>query len=158
MCKHINHSDFTEIISKKDEEYKTKYTEGLKKNIMRLYDVLKYISLRRLDFNVTQNVTLYALLNETEWIELNNLTENIIRPWFNNIIDILHNEVNNFLNDAKVIQISLFIVIIFILIMSYFIIWKKYEESLSILLEKSIDLIQLMPEEIKNVIVRKFNE
>ena len=42
--------------------------------------------------------------------------------------------------------------------MSYFIIWKKYEESLSILLEKSIDLIQLMPEEIKNVIVRKFNE
>ena len=70
-------SDFTEIISKKDDSYKVKYTEGLKKNIMRLYDVLKYISLRRLDYSSTDEDLNKTLLNETEWVELNDLTENI---------------------------------------------------------------------------------
>jgi hypothetical protein len=151
-------SDFTEIISKKDEEYKTKYTEGLKKNIMRLYDVLKYISLRRLDFNVTQNVTLYALLNETEWIELNNLTENIIRPWFIGLVETLNTKFEDFYDETRLVQISVFISLLVVIILVYFIIWRNYEESLKSLLKISFDLINLIPEEIKYLIVIKINE
>ena len=151
-------SDFTEIISKKDEEYKTKYTEGLKKNIMRLYDVLKYISLRRLDFNVTQNVTLYALLNETEWIELNNLTENIIRPWFIGLVETLNTKFEDFYDETRLVQISVFISLLVVIILVYFIIWRNYEESLKSLLKISFDLINLIPEEIKYLIVLKINE
>ena len=151
-------SDFTEIISKKDEEYKTKYTEGLKKNIMRLYDVLKYISLRRLDFNATQNVTLYALLNETEWIELNNLTENIIRPWFIGLVETLNTKFEDFYDETRLVQISVFISLLVVIILVYFIIWRNYEESLKSLLKISFDLINLIPEEIKYLIVLKINE
>ena len=151
-------SDFTEIISKKDEEYKTKYTEGLKKNIMRLYDVLKYISLRRLDFNVAQNVTLYALLNETEWIELNNLTENIIRPWFIGLVETLNTKFEDFYDETRLVQISVFISLLVVIILVYFIIWRNYEESLKSLLKISFDLINLIPEEIKYLIVLKINE
>ena len=151
-------SDFTEIISKKDEEYKKKYTEGLKKNIMRLYDVLKYISLRRLDFNVTQNVTLYALLNETEWIELNNLTENIIRPWFIGLVETLNTKFEDFYDETRLVQISVFISLLVVIILVYFIIWRNYEESLKSLLKISFDLINLIPEEIKYLIVLKINE
>ena len=125
--------------------------KGFKPCTVNIFEKLKFVWLQNHENKANT-------INDFRWCDIDYLVLYIIRPWFNNIIDILHNEVNNFLNDAKVIQISLFIVIIFILIMSYFIIWKKYEESLSILLEKSIDLIQLMPEEIKNVIVRKFNE
>ena len=70
----------------------------------------------------------------------------------------LNGEANRFLNKVKVIQISLFIIVIAILILSYFILWKSYEESLALLLEKSFELIKLIPEEIKYIIVNKLNE
>ena len=74
------------------------------------------------------------------------------------MIGTLNDEANYFLNEAKIIQISLFIVVIMILILSYFILWKSYEESLSVTLERSFDLIKLIPEEIKHIIVSKLNE
>ena len=82
----------------------------------------------------------------------------MVRPWFDRMIEILNGEANRFLNKVKVIQISLFIVVIAILILSYFILWKSYEESLALLLEKSFELIKLIPEEIKYIIVSKLNE
>ena len=74
------------------------------------------------------------------------------------MIETLNDEVNKFLDDARIIQISLFIVVIMILIFSYFILWKSYEESLSVSLDRSFDLIKLIPEEIKLIIVSKLNE
>ena len=74
------------------------------------------------------------------------------------MIGTLNDEANYFLNEAKIIQISLFIVVIMILILSYFILWKSYEESLSVTLERSFDLIKLIQEEIKHIIVSKLNE
>ena len=70
----------------------------------------------------------------------------------------MNEDADNFLNDAKVVQIAVFIVIMALFILCYFIIWKSYEESLSILLQRSFDLINLIPEEIKYLIVSKLNE
>ena len=70
----------------------------------------------------------------------------------------MHEESKIFLNKARLVQVSLFIVIIVIFILSYFIVWKSYEESLSVLLQRSFDLIKLIPEEIKYNIVNKLNE
>ena len=74
------------------------------------------------------------------------------------MLDIMNGEADSFLNRVRVIQISLFIVVIALLILSYFILWKSYEERLVLLLEKSYDLIKLIPEEIKYIIVSKLNE
>ena len=43
-------------------------------------------------------------------------------------------------------------------ILAYFILWKYYEEKLKQLLKGSVDLINLIPQEIKNIIAEKLNE
>ena len=146
---------------------------------MRLYDVLKYISLRRLDMittitytNNTDNTTEttntteiivdeaanHTLLNESEWIELNDLTENIIRPWFIGLVETLNTKFEDFYDGTRLVQISVFISLLVVIILVYFIIWRNYEESLKSLLKISFDLINLIPEEIKYLIVLKINE
>jgi len=151
-------SDFTGIIAKPDEKYLTYYKEGLKKSIMRQYDILKYISLRRLTLDITNVKSDNKLLNETEWIELNELVENIIRPWFIGLVSTLNTRFEDFYDETRLVQISVFISLLVVIILVYFIIWRNYEESLKSLLKISFDLINLIPEEIKYLIVLKINE
>ena len=40
----------------------------------------------------------------------------------------------------------------------FWIVWKKYEDEFIDSIEKSFDLINLIPEEIKNILVAKLNE
>ena len=47
--------DFTEIITEPIEEDKNNYIEGLKKNILRQYDIIRYISLRRIETKLRFN-------------------------------------------------------------------------------------------------------
>ena len=97
-------------------------------------------------------------INDLRWCDIDYLVLYIVKPWYKEIIKIMHDEANKFLNGAKVVQISLFIIVIVIFILSYFIFWKSYEESLTLLLSRSFDLIKLIPEEIKYIIVSKLNE
>ena len=123
---------------------------------MRQYDILKYISLRRLTYNISEDS--HRLLNETEWIELNNLVENIIRPWFIGLVQTLNERFEDFYDGTRLVQISVFIALLVVIILIYFIMWRNYEESLKSLLKISFDLINLIPEEIKYLIVLKINE
>ena len=151
-------SDFTEIISKKDGNYSSNYTEGLKKSIMRQYDILKYISLRRLTSNYPKNTNNFTLFNETEWRDLNDIVENIVRPWFLGIVDTLNKKFEDYYDENRLVQISVYISLLVVIILIYFIMWRNYEESLKTLLKLSFDLINLIPEEIKYLIVLKINE
>ena len=54
--------------------------------------------------------------------------------------------------------IIFFICLIVACILFYTIIWRIYEEKLIVLLKESVDLINLIPQEIKNVIIEKLNE
>ena len=45
-----------------------------------------------------------------------------------------------------------------LVILYYFIIWKSYEKKMSILLKESANLINLIPQEIKDLIIEKLNE
>ena len=97
-------------------------------------------------------------INDLRWCDIDYLVLYIVKPWYKEIIEIMHNEANKFLNDSKVVQISLFIIVIVVFILSYFILWKSYEERLTLMLYRSFDLIKLIPEEIKYIIVSKLNE
>ena len=97
-------------------------------------------------------------INDLRWCDIDYLVLYIVKPWYKKIIEIMHKDADDFLNGARVVQISLFIVVIVIFILSYFIFWKSYEESLTLLLYRSFDLIKLIPEEIKYIIVSKLNE
>ena len=63
-----------------------------------------------------------------------------------------------FQNKSKFIYTLLFICFIIILILYYSIIWKTNEEKLNALLKESAALINLIPQEIKNIIIEKLNE
>ena len=150
-------SDFSEIISNKKEEDSSLYMEGLKKNIMRQFDIMKYLSLRRTT-ETSQNVVPNPLLRESYWKELNHLVENIIRPWFHGIILTLNKEFKKYYDDAQLVHISVYITLLVVIVLLYCIVWRTYEESLKSLLKISFDLINLIPEEIKYLIVTKLNE
>jgi hypothetical protein len=70
----------------------------------------------------------------------------------------MNESIEHFMNNAKLVQISLFIIVIMIIILVYYIICKSYEKQLTLLLKKSFNLIYLIPEEIKYLIVNKLNE
>jgi hypothetical protein len=65
---------------------------------------------------------------------------------------------SNYKDTIDLIIDSAFILLIFIVIIIYFIIWKGYEEKLKNLLKTSVDLIKLIPDEIKKEIVKKLTE
>jgi hypothetical protein len=155
--------DFNEMITNPAEEFKKLYSEGLKKNILRQYDIIKYISLRRIyhkDTNESEEgyIGPNLLLNETQWEELNHLVENIIRPWFLGIVNTLNREFEKYYDEAQLVHIAVYISLLVIIILLYCIVWRSYEESLKVLMKISCDLINLIPEEIKYLIVTKLNE
>jgi hypothetical protein len=157
--------DFNEMITNPVEEFKKLYSEGLKKNILRQYDIIKYISLRRIYYvekepnEIEENyIGPNLLLNETQWEELNHLVENIIRPWFLGIVNTLNKEFEKYYDEAQLVHIAVYISLLVIIILLYCIVWRSYEESLKVLMKISCDLINLIPEEIKYLIVTKLNE
>ena len=159
FSKYIN-EDFNEIITNPVNEDMKLYSEGLKKNILRQYDIIRYISLRRINIQnkTEEEETPHLLLNETQWIELNHLVEKIIRPWFIGIINTLNVEFKKYYDEAQLVHIAVFISLLVVIVLLYCIVWRAYEESLKALLKISFDLINLIPEEIKYLIVTKLNE
>jgi hypothetical protein len=54
--------------------------------------------------------------------------------------------------------IIIFALAIIVISMYYWILWKRYENDFIKSIKKSFELINLIPEEIKNIIVNKLNE
>ena len=90
--------------------------------------------------------------------EINILIRYLIRPWYNNIIELMIVSFNEFQSTCLLNYTIFFICLIIFAILSYFIVWKIYEEKLKILLKGSVDLINLIPQEIKQIIAEKLNE
>ena len=65
---------------------------------------------------------------------------------------------NDFQSSSKFIYIILFICLMVLVILYYCIIWKSYEKKMGNLLKESANLINLIPQEIKNLIIEKLNE
>ena len=82
----------------------------------------------------------------------------IIRPWFIGIINTLNKEFKKYYDKAQLVHISVYISVLVVIVLLYCIVWRTYEESLKTLLKISFDLINLIPEEIKYLIVTKLNE
>ena len=82
----------------------------------------------------------------------------IVRIWYKNVLSLMLESFYGFQDKSKVIYIIVFIFLIVVISLYYFIIWKTYEDKLNILLKGSSDLINLIPQEIKNIIIEKINE
>ena len=137
----------------------------------RLFENLKFMSLKYLNYGYKEKREEEILNNEyakngypseiicdSKWIEINELTTIYIRSWFKNILGLMTNCLDNYVNQMKLIHITIFIVLIVFVCLAYCIVWKSYENKLRTLLKRSFNLINLIPEEIKYMIVSKLNE
>ena len=150
------YQDFSEMIKVNttyvpNESLLKLFEKGFKPVVFNVFERLRFFWIKA--FLEEQNS-----IQNRRWCDIDFLLLYVIRPWYDKLIEIMHEESNHFLNGARVVQISLFIVVLVVFILCYFIIWKSYEENLNILLQRSFDLIKLIPEEIKYIIVSKLNE
>ena len=86
------------------------------------------------------------------------IIQHLVRDWYNGTLTLMINSFYDFQGQAKFMYTIIFFCLIIILILYYSIIWKTYEEKLNTLLKGSADLINLIPQVIKNIIIEKFKE
>ena len=138
---------------------------GLKPIQIKFYEIIKYYTIKYykysklsgIDFN-NDDISFILKQKEFKLYEINIMVESIMRLWYRGILKLMVTSFNDFIDGKNLIYIIIFICLIIIAILYYCIIWKTYEEKLNTLLKNSSDLINLLPQEIKNIIIEKLNE
>ena len=136
---------------------------GIKPIETRIYEMIRYYILKYCASDEIMNkeydgISHILKLMDFKFIELTSIVSLVIRNWYNGVSNLLIESFDDFQSKSKFIYSILFICFIIILILYYSIIWKTNEEKLNGLLKESAALINLIPQEIKNIIIEKLNE
>ena len=156
-----NFSEIIQIENLTNNSYLLSKSEnGFKYTIIESFEILRNLFIQYFYEGEHEKIKTNSseLINDDKWYLLNELLINLIRPWYEKIISIMNSSFYSVSDNLQVVYISLFTLIIIVFTLMYLIVWKSYEERLHILLKKSFDLINLIPKEIKNIIVSKLNE
>jgi len=158
------YGDISELLNQDFyENYKQKLSTyvkyGLKPLQSRIFEEIRYLTIKYCKLKDRVN-GISTIFNEHEFklVELVMLVHHIIRKWYDGIFVLMMNSFYDFQNHSKLIYVIFIICLMIIIILYYSIIWKTYEEKLNTLLKGSADLINLIPQEIKNIIIEKLNE
>ena len=159
--------DFTELL---EPNFMKEYGESIGNNnkygvkpietwiieIIRYYTIKYCISQEIYD----KNDNISEILKEEDYkiMEMNFVQESIIRKWYIGIIKLMIESFYDYQSKSNVKYIIFFICLLVIIILYYCFIWRINEEKLIILLKGSADLINLIPLEIKGIIIEKLNE
>ena len=134
---------------------------GLKPIESKVFELIRYSAIifcqQESEIDIRDNYALFKI-NGEKLKDINFLTEFIQRKWFDGVLKLMMDSFNIYQKDTYLTYVITFVCLIVIIILYYFIIWKIYEEKLNILLKGSADLINLIPQEIKNIIIEKLNE
>ena len=158
-------SDFSELLDKNliDNVGVSKYVRyGLKPIETRVFEIIRYLTIKycnstEIDEEYTESSEL-LMSEDRKFYEIHMLIKNIFRQYYEGISNLMMESFNEYKSDTNLIYIIIFICLIFLIVFYYLIIWKLIEQKLGIILKNSIDLINLIPQEIKNIIVEKLNE
>lgn len=115
---------------------------------------IHYIELIRSLWLLPPFFTPSQLLYTTEFGIMNEILRNVIRPWFNVIKDKLLDEYKHYIEWVKLIMISLELIICVILIFVYLVLWRRYENKIIESLNTSVQLLNLLPNELKAQIIK----
>ena len=164
------YNDLNELLTNQemhfaDFELPQKSRRGLKNVIARAFEIMRTFMIRYFYSSDIQNLdspymTRSNFLSEDNYltVEIIRLVHYLIRPWYNGIIDLMINSYYEYQSKCLLNYTIFFICLIALAILVYTILWKSYEEKLNLLIKGSIDLINLIPQEIKNIIAEKLNE
>ena len=98
------------------------------------------------------------LINDLSWVELNFIVKNILRVWFDHIENLMKEVYENYMREAKVVHTIIFVVLQCFLLLYYVIIWRKKFIEIKTVIQKNQEFINLIPEEIKYIMIDKINE
>ena len=159
------YGDISELL---DQEYYEKNKEkvhayskyGLKPLETRVFEEIRYLTMKycKLKTRMYNGISILFAEIEFKLAEIVMIIQHIIRNWYDGDLMLMLNSFYEYLNYIKFVYLFIFICLIIFEILYYSIIWKTYEEKLNILLKGSVDLIKLIPQEIKNIIIEKLNE
>ena len=132
---------------------------GFKEISFEMYENLRYISFQYF-INNTRNKdnNISDLIFDKSWSKLDVMLPGLIKPLYTKLIEVMNSYYYSYVENIKVAYLSIYIIFVILLSLFYWILWKKYEDNFIDLIKKSFDLINLIPEEIKNLIVLKLNE
>ena len=157
--------NFTELIKGDLNDRYSLYSdknseEGFNIITYKIFDIIRFLSVKYFmdDKRDINNGNISQLINDKLWVQLDSLLLYVVRPWYRNINNLLDQSLYSYANGQLIQYIVDFILVIIIISLYYWIVWKRYEFEFIDSIKKSFDLINLIPEEIKNIIVSKLNE
>jgi len=158
--------DFSDLLEKDFLErnkdiLKQKTKNGIKPIVIRVFEIINYLIIKYCNSSqiLTETNELSFILKESDFnlVDLNINLQHLVRRWYDKVLILLLDSFYDYQKDANFVFIVFFICFTVFLILYYSIIWKTYEEKLNYLLKGSEDLINLIPQEIKNIIIEKLN-
>ena len=164
LFKKYFYSDFSKLIYGEIINNNTylneKIINGFKTIKMELIEILRILFIKYFLKNTREDseINVSSLINDKRWYELHKLLVYFIKPWYYNIIELINSFYYSLVEQLQTIYISFYIFLIILTTLIYCIIWKSYEERLHNFLKKCFELINLIPKEIKYIIVSKLNE
>ena len=158
--------DFSDLLEKDYFErnkniLKQKTKNGIKPIVIRVFEIINYLIIKYCNSSqiLTETDELSFILKEKDFnlVDLNINLQHLVRKWYDKVLILLLDSFDDYQKSANFVFIVFFICFTVFSILYYSIIWKTYEEKLNYLLKGSEDLINLIPQEIKNIIIEKLN-
>ena len=139
--------------------YEKEYTFNFNTNNLEFFEMIRYITVKYfINTQRNNNLNISELINDYRWLDISEILINIIRPWYQNFNRYFESLIYKYIEERHIYYIYFFIIQIVLASLYYWIIWKKYENEFFDLIKKSFDLINLIPEDLKDIIVNKLNE
>ena len=153
-----NITDMLDGINATDEDYRGTLENGFSCVSTRYFEMSKFLVVLYIKTNSSEEITDSSFCYKEKFVQVNKVLINVIRPWFDKMIDYIKDRFDDYKSEINLVIDSTYIILLIAVIVIYFLVWKSYEERLKSLLKTSVDLIKLIPEEIKREIVKKLNE
>ena len=151
--------DFAKLINSNIDmgEY-SKY--GFKMVTSEIFEMLRFLYIKYFinDQRDINNKNISSLINDKKFMYIDITIKTFFRPWYEKLVNLIDSYFISYVDYENNFFVLLFIFMLILISIFYFIIWKQYEEEFINKIEKSFDLINLIPEEIKSIIVTKLNE
>ena len=145
------------------EKYKISFEKGIISCEFKLFENIRsmsmnyYINIKK-DENRGDSIAAILEENDSTFHMINSSVQYLIRYWYHGVIEFMTKALEDYKEKSQMFYIIFFICLITIDILVYSFLWRYYEQKLYLLLKRSIDLINLIPQEIKNIIIEKLNE
>jgi hypothetical protein len=149
-----------DFYQKNSEKYKIRFEKGI---ALCQYQLLENIRPLFIKYNINQknegdNISSILKEDDSHLHMINIAVRSIIRNWYNGVINLMKEALYHYKSKSQIFYIIFFICLLLFDTIAYSFLWRYYEQKLYLLLKRSIDLINLIPQEIKNIIIEKLNE